>query len=122
MHYNNVGVVSWFYSRWVWAEGGQFPDLEEKLEIGGFGYPAMATVNSRRKVYSILRGAFSNEGLSEFVRNLIGQRGVTVAFDELPTIPDVEPWDGKDGELPVEDDYDLSDFDMDEDVDTKDEL
>ena len=39
MHYNNVGVVSWFYSRWVWAEGGHFPDLEEKLEIGGFGYP-----------------------------------------------------------------------------------
>jgi protein disulfide-isomerase A6 len=107
---------------WVWAEGGQFPDLEEKLGIGGFGYPAMATVNSRRKVFSILRGAFSDEGLSEFVRNLIGQRGVTIAFDELPTIPDVEPWDGKDGELPVEDDWDLSDFDMDEDVDTKDEL
>ena len=59
----------------------------------------MGTVNSRRKVYSILRGAFSEEGLSEFVRNLIGQRGVTVKFDELPAIPDVEPWDGKDGEV-----------------------
>ena len=31
--------MSLFYSRWVWAEGGQFPDLEAKLGIGGFGYP-----------------------------------------------------------------------------------
>lgn len=59
----------------------------------------MATVNLRRKIYSILRGAFSDEGLSEFIRNLIGQRGVTVAFDDLPSITDVEPWDGQDGEV-----------------------
>lgn len=59
----------------------------------------MATINSRRKIYSILRGAFSDDGLTEYIRNLIGQRGVNVAFDELPTIPDVEPWDGKDGEV-----------------------
>lgn len=59
----------------------------------------MATVNLRRKIYSILRGAFSDEGLSEFIRNLIGQRGVTVEFDDLPSITDVEPWDGQDGEV-----------------------
>ena len=60
---------------------------------------AMATINSRRKIYSILRGAFSDDGLTEYIRNLIGQRGVNVAFDELPALPDVEPWDGKDGEV-----------------------
>ena len=60
---------------------------------------AMATVNMRRKIYSILRGAFSEEGLTEFIRNLIGQRGVTVAFDDLPAIPSIEPWDGRDGEV-----------------------
>ena len=26
-------------SRWVWAEGGTNPDLEQKLDVGGFGYP-----------------------------------------------------------------------------------
>ena len=63
-------------------------------------YPqAMATVNLRRKIYSILHGSFSDAGLTEFIRNLIGQRGVNIAFDDLPAIPDVEPWDGKDGEV-----------------------
>ena len=132
----------------------------------------MATVNMRRKVYSILKGAFSDSGLGEFVRDLIGQRGMTVAFDDLPAVPDIEPWDGMDGmvhyvhtlsyvytcsltriwwftfsfpflacslkrthilthththththtsQLLEEDDWDLSDFDMDDDV-NKDEL
>lgn len=37
---------------------------------------------------------------------------------ELPKIITVEPWDGKDGELPQEEDIDLSDVDLDD----KDEL
>lgn len=24
---------------WVWTEGGQNPDLELNLDVGGFGYP-----------------------------------------------------------------------------------
>jgi len=38
---------------------------------------------------------------------------------DLPTIEKRDPWDGKDAELPVEDDIDLSDVDLD---DGKDEL
>lgn len=37
---------------------------------------------------------------------------------ELPKIVTIEPWDGKDGVLPEEEDIDLSDVDLDE----KDEL
>ncbi len=25
--------------RWVWTEGGQNPELEQELDVGGFGYP-----------------------------------------------------------------------------------
>ena len=32
----------------------------------------------------------------------------------FPTISTREPWDGKDGELPVEDDIDLSDVELDD--------
>jgi protein disulfide-isomerase A6 len=39
----------------------------------------------------------------------------------LPEINPTEPWDGKDGELPPEEDIDLSDIDLD-DIDNKDEL
>ncbi|KAF4523487.1 hypothetical protein B566_EDAN004556 [Ephemera danica] len=106
---------------WVWSEAGKHPDLEEVLEIGGFGYPAMAVVNSKKMKYSILRGSFSEDGINEFLRDLSYGRGNTapVKGAELPKVKDSEPWDGKDGELPVEEDIDLSDVDLDE---IKDEL
>lgn len=31
--------VSFPHCSWVWVEGGQNPDLEDNLDIGGFGYP-----------------------------------------------------------------------------------
>lgn len=89
----------------------------------------------------MLRGAFSNDGIVEYIREMTGGRGRTTKLrgDALPAINTVEPWDGQDGQvnkkptrctlyrdstlhlqLPVEDDYDLSDFDMDSD--SKDEL
>jgi protein disulfide-isomerase A6 len=39
---------------------------------------------------------------------------------QIPKIDTIEAWDGKDGELPVEEEYDLSDVELD-DLD-KDEL
>jgi hypothetical protein len=40
-----------------------------------------------------------------------------VADGKLPTVVDSEPWDGKDGELDVVDDIDLSDVNFDDDED-----
>lgn len=55
-------------SRWVWSEAGAQPDLESAFDIGGFGYPAMAVVNTKKMKYSILRGSFSSDGIKEFLR------------------------------------------------------
>lgn len=52
----------------MWAEAGQQPSVEEALEIGGFGYPAMAVVNVKKMKYSLLRGSFSENGINEFLR------------------------------------------------------
>lgn len=49
-------------------EAGAQPDLEQKLDIGGFGYPAMAVVNSKKHKFSLLRGSFSKDGITEFLR------------------------------------------------------
>jgi protein disulfide-isomerase A6 len=108
---------------WVWTEAGVQPELETMLEIGGFGYPAMAVMNTKKMKYSILRGSFSNDGINEFLRDLSFGRGSTapVKGAALPKINPTEPWDGKDGELPPEEDIDLSDIDLD-DIDSKDEL
>nr|CAH7745703.1 unnamed protein product [Callosobruchus chinensis] len=53
---------------WAWLEAGCQTELETALDIGGFGYPAMAVVNPKKMKYSILRGAFSKDGLYEFLR------------------------------------------------------
>lgn len=106
---------------WVWAEAGAQMKLEESLGIGGFGYPAMAAINSRKMKYALLRGPFEVNGIKEFLRDLSYGRGSTapVAGDKLPKIEKQEPWDGKDGEQIVEEDIDLSDVELD---DLKDEL
>ncbi|GIX82821.1 protein disulfide-isomerase A6 homolog [Caerostris darwini] len=107
---------------WVWAEALAQPQLEEALEIGGFGYPAMAVVNARKMKYSVLRGPFSYDGISEFIRAVSVGRGSSspIKGAKLPEILDTEPWDGKDGQLPVEEEIDLSDVDLsDEDSPTQ---
>ncbi|CAG4986404.1 unnamed protein product [Parnassius apollo] len=102
---------------WVWTEAGAQLALEEALELGGFGYPAMAVVNAKKLKFSTLRGSFSESGINEFLRDLSFGRGQTapVKGAEMPKIVTTEPWDGKDGELPPEEDIDLSDVDLEKD-------
>ncbi|XP_047530787.1 protein disulfide-isomerase A6 homolog [Vanessa atalanta] len=102
---------------WVWAEAGAQTALEEALELGGFGYPAMAVVNAKKLKFSTLRGSFSELGINEFLRDLSFGRGQTapVKGAEMPKILTTDPWDGKDGELPQEEDIDLSDVDLEKD-------
>ncbi|KAK6294980.1 hypothetical protein J4Q44_G00342060 [Coregonus suidteri] len=103
---------------WLWTEAGAQMELEASLGIGGFGYPAMAAINARKMKFALLKGSFSETGIHEFLRDLSVGRGstATVGGGALPKINSVEAWDGKDGELPVEDDYDLSDVDLDDDT------
>lgn len=58
-------------------------------------------INSRRKVYSVLRGAFSNDGIVEYIREMVGGRGriTKLRGDTLPSVATVEAWDGKDGQV-----------------------
>lgn len=64
---NNISVIKMIAS-WVWAEAGAQIALETALDIGGFGYPAMAVVSSKKMKYSIFRGSFSETGINEFLR------------------------------------------------------
>lgn len=110
---------------WAWTEAGAQQELEYTLEIGGFGYPAMAVVNFKKMKYSVLKGSFSQDGINEFLRDISFGRGQTapVRGAKKPTITTSTPWDGKDGQLPTEEEYDLSDVDLDEDFTAeKDEL
>ncbi|XP_029836001.2 protein disulfide-isomerase A6 homolog [Ixodes scapularis] len=107
---------------WVWAEALAQPKLEEALEIGGFGYPALAVLNSRKMKYSLLRGSYSYEGINEFLRELSFGRGssVSVKGAKLPDVVDTEAWDGKDAKMEEPEDIDLSDVELEpEETDKK---
>lgn len=105
---------------WLWSEGGAQPAVEDALEIGGFGYPTLVAVSVKKMKYTTLRGSFSKDGINEFLRDISYGRGQTapVKGAALPKIVATAPWDGKDGQLPAEEEWDLSDVDLDE----KDEL
>lgn len=102
---------------WLWAEGGAQTKIEEALDIGGFGYPAMALVNFKKLKFTLLRGSFSKDGINELLRDVAYGRGqtVTIRGEKVPKIYEIQPWDGKDGQLPEEEEIDLSDVDLDKD-------
>ena len=66
--------------------------------------------------YSTLTGSFSYDGINEFLRDLSYGKGRTnpVKGAKIPKIAQVDTWDGKAGELPEEEDIDLSDVDLDD--------
>ncbi|WKY15028.1 hypothetical protein Q1695_000499 [Nippostrongylus brasiliensis] len=100
---------------WIWVEAGAQPALEEAFGIGGFGYPAMAAMNYRKMKFAMLKGSFGKDGIHEFLRDLSYGKGQTASIKgaTFPKIEKMDPWDGKDGELPVMEDVDLSDVDLD---------
>ena len=79
---------------WVWIEGGQNLDLEQVLDVGGSGYPALVAVNARKSVYSSMRGPYNGSGIRDFVRfdeMIISGRGFSVLlFFSLGTLGLVE--------------------------------
>ncbi|KRZ21882.1 Protein disulfide-isomerase A6 [Trichinella pseudospiralis] len=102
---------------WLWTEATTQTALEESLGLGGFGYPALAAINARKMKFALLRGSFSKDGITEFLKELSYGRGSTapVKGAQLPAIVETFPWDGKDGELPQVDDIDVSDIDLEKD-------
>lgn len=100
---NTFKRKQWAY---LWVEANAQPELEKALEIGGFGYPALAAVNVRKMAYSLMRGAFSTEGITDFLKELSYGQGKSAPIKgaKLPDINKTDPWDGKDLELPRLDD------------------
>jgi len=124
-HLATLKVLGEKYKRkmwgWVWTAAATHSKLEQALGVGGFGYPAMAVVNIRKKVYVLLRGSFSESGIDELLKAIAVGRGRTEKLnDGLPTIEEVPAWDGLDGQLPEEEPLDLDDLDMDDEGDMED--
>lgn len=102
---------------WLWTEAGNHKELEQSLSVGGFGFPALTAVNSRKGKFVLMKGSFGETGIREFLRDLSVGRGHTEAIPsgKLPAIQKCEAWDGKDAKVFVEEEIDLSDVDLDDD-------
>lgn len=100
------------------------PDLPRQA-FDVVDYPALVAVNSKKSKFALMRGTFSESGISSFVNKLQAGRQSTVSVDALPDIATAEAWDGSDYVPEVfEEEFDLSDL-MDDDEDDevpKDEL
>ncbi|KAL3312698.1 hypothetical protein Ciccas_008706 [Cichlidogyrus casuarinus] len=98
--------------RYFWTSAGQQADLEKAFNLGGFGYPTLIAVNSKKQKFATMRGSFSADGIHEFLRDVsLGGRSISLQdAPEMPKIVKVEPWDGKDGQMPDVEEIDLDDL------------
>ncbi|XP_022771730.1 protein disulfide isomerase-like 2-3 isoform X2 [Durio zibethinus] len=106
---------------YVWASAGKQPDLEKRVGVGGYGYPALVALNVKKGAYAPLKSAFELEHIIGFVKEAgRGGKG-NLPLEGSPDIAKTEPWDGKDGEMIEEDEFSLEEL-MGEDTTRKDEL
>ncbi|EGT53613.1 hypothetical protein CAEBREN_31752 [Caenorhabditis brenneri] len=105
---------------WVWIEAGAQPDVEKAFEIGDSGYPVLVALSPSKLKFTTQIGQFSVEGIREFLNSVNYGKGRVTSIqaahlsDNFLKIAEIQPWDGKDKELPVMEDIDLSDVDLDE--------
>ncbi|KAF8695100.1 hypothetical protein HU200_037709 [Digitaria exilis] len=119
----NVSLVHHFKEgeSFVWTAAGKQADLENQVGVGGYGYPAMVALNVKKGAYAPLRSAFQHDEIIEFVKEAgRGGKG-NLPLNGAPTVVASEPWDGKDGEEIVEDEFSLDEL-MGESSPVNDEL
>ncbi|KAE8721748.1 Protein disulfide-isomerase like 2-2 [Hibiscus syriacus] len=106
---------------YVWAAAGKQPDLETRVGVGGYGYPALVALNIKKGAHAPLKSAFELEHIIEFVKEAgRGGKG-NLPLEGKPAIAKTEPWDGKDGEIIEEDEFSLEEL-MGESTESKYEL
>mmetsp|Transcript_9213 Transcript_9213/g.33774 ORF Transcript_9213/g.33774 Transcript_9213/m.33774 type:complete len:437 (+) Transcript_9213:57-1367(+) len=94
----------------TWAEAGKQAALESAMGVGGFGYPVATAINFKKNVFSVSKEAFDVKATAMFLETMAVARGGISEFQGEPKVVATEPWDGKDGELIVEEEFDLDDI------------
>lgn len=90
----------------LWAQGGDFFDFEDKLHLS-FGYPAVVAINFSKKKYSICRMSFSKDNIKNYIVNLLSGKEPLQNLSELPQLKKVAEWDKKDAPAPQPENDDL---------------
>lgn len=53
---------------YLWAQGGDFYDFEQKLNLS-FGYPAIVAISNGKKKYAVFRNSFNSQNVKNFANS-----------------------------------------------------
>mmetsp|Transcript_34451 Transcript_34451/g.95269 ORF Transcript_34451/g.95269 Transcript_34451/m.95269 type:complete len:198 (-) Transcript_34451:361-954(-) len=86
----------------MWLQGGDQFEVEEALSLQ-FGFPAVIAINLKKEKFGVHRGTLDKESLQQFLKSMmIGKVPLSPLPKNLPKFQKTDPWDGKDGQPPVE--------------------
>ena len=75
-----------------WLAAGQHENLERLLDLRA-GFPTVAVLNVKKKIYSVFSGAFSERKVAAFVDAKGSVRGARKKkVESWPKLDTVEPW------------------------------
>lgn len=70
--------------KFLWTQGGDHFEVEEKLGVSGVGYPSLVTIFHTKGIYGKLRKAFNQENIEDFLNGVLGNKAKFSKFGELP--------------------------------------
>lgn len=83
---------------YMWVQGGDYPDLEQKLGLT-FGYPAVVAVSFVKRKFKIMRTSYTLDNVQEFMKSLMYERRDLETMPNILSLNDVNEWDGKEATL-----------------------
>jgi hypothetical protein len=69
--------------KFLWTQGGDHFDFEEKIGAVGVGYPVVTVIYEAKKYYGKLRKAFSVENFENYLTDILGNK---VRMNKLPPL------------------------------------
>ena len=71
--------------KFMWTQGGDHFDVEEKLGISGVGYPSVVTIFQSKGLFGKLKRSFSIDNLQQFVNEILSNKA---KFSKLVGLPE----------------------------------
>lgn len=95
----------------VWSEAQAQVELENALEVNQ-NYPTVSILSAEKAVYATQRSSWSYKNAQSFLNGIISGTEKKSKFGSkgLPSVVSVKMWDGKDGELPFEEEFSLEEL------------
>lgn len=75
--------------KFLWSQGGDHFEVEEKLGISGVGYPSLAAIFHNKNVFGKLRKSFNQENLESYLNEILKNKAKFTKLVDLPNFKKV---------------------------------